>query len=124
MNRALLTQEPMTSDRTGQGLFNTADEGGLPPKEESADESASAAGFKPAAESEPVQIIALEAEVSLTRLHVHDHPHELSLSRALMLQDDPSLKRAGSSQPLLGAEVQSVPGLTGPKRKSKFKFAA
>lgn len=59
MNRALLTQEPMTSDLTGQGLFNTADEGGLPPKEESADESASAAGFKPA-----VQITALEAEVS------------------------------------------------------------
>ena len=41
-----------------------------------------------------------------------------------MLQDIPSMERAGSSQPLLGAEVRSAPGLTGPKRKSKISFAA
>ena len=41
-----------------------------------------------------------------------------------MLQEVPSMKRASSSQPLLGAEVQAAPGLTGPKRKPKIKFAA
>ena len=72
MNRALLTQEPMTSGLSGQGPANTVDEGKLAPKEVSADESASTAGVEPAAETEPAQTAAVEAEVSVTGLHLQN----------------------------------------------------
>ena len=79
VNRALLTKEPMTSDLTGQGPANTVGEGKLPPKEASADESKSTAQL--AAETEPAQIAALKAEVSATRLRLHNQMQGLRLGR-------------------------------------------
>ena len=71
----------MTSDLTGQGPANTADEGRLPPKEASADKSASIAGFQPVAETAPAQIAVLKAEVSVTELHLHNQLQGLRLNR-------------------------------------------